>query len=96
MQHKRLLGYLKSPQAANQQEVIYKIVVDEIRNQGAFVYLYLSPEAVRSSYDEYYPDIENALEDWQSLIDDRGWIPLPEPPGDAHDLIFFEAEKPLS
>ncbi len=89
-QHNRLLGCLKSPEPVNEKEMAYKIVIDEIRNQGVFVYLYLSPEAVRGSYDLYYPDMENALEDWQNLIDERGWIPLPEPPADAHDLIFLK------
>lgn len=87
--HKRRLGYLKTPQPANSREMIYKIVIDEIRNQGVFVYVYLSPDAVRSSYDEYYPDLDNALENWQDAIDQRGWIALPEPSADAHDLIFF-------
>lgn len=88
-QHKRMLGYLKTPQPANDRELIYKIVVDEIRNQGTFVYLYLSPDAVRGSYDDYYNNTEDAVQDWQDKIDERGWIPLPEPPEHAHDLISF-------
>ena len=89
-QHKRLLGYLKKPQPANDRELIYKIVVDEIQNRGAFVYLYLSPDAVRCSYDYYYHDAEDAVQEWEDEIDERGWIPLPEPPDNAHDLIFSE------
>ena len=67
-QHKRMLGYLKTPQPANDRELIYKIVVDEIRNQGTFVYLYLSPDAVRGSYDDYYHDAEDAVQDSFEII----------------------------
>ncbi len=88
--HKRWLGWLKTPHPANDRELIYKIVVDEIRNGGTFVYLYLAPDAVRSSYDEYYFNTEDAMEGWQNEIDEQGWIPLPEPPEAAYDLIFRE------
>ena len=85
-----MLGYLKTPQPANDRELIYKIVIDEIRNRGAFVYLYLAPDAVRGSYDYYYHDAEEAVQEWEGEIDEHGWIPLPEPPDNAHDLICLE------
>ena len=89
-QHRRFLGYLKTPHPANDREWVYKIVIDEIRNQGVYVYLYLHPEAVHCSYDHWHPDIEDAFENWQDEITEEGWIPLPEPPSHAHDLRFCE------
>lgn len=37
------------------------------------VYLYCSKDAVMSSYDHWYPDLESALEDWDCEIDSNGW-----------------------
>lgn len=85
----RMYAYLKNPIPANDKEMIYKIMMHEIRKQGVFVYMYLSPDAVMSSYDSYHPHLKDALEDWQDKIDERGWIKIDDPlPYCQHDCIL--------
>ena len=71
----RMLGYLKNPYKCNKKDTIYKIMLHKTKSE-VFVYLYTSLDAVQSSFDNWYPDEESALEDWQSEIDERGWILL--------------------
>ncbi|MCH5196803.1 MAG: hypothetical protein J1F28_08810 [Oscillospiraceae bacterium] len=53
------------------------------------MYLYTSLNAVFSSFDNWYEDEESALEEWQSKIDERGWIMLDDPlPYCQHDALL--------
>lgn len=52
------------------------------------VYLYCEKDAVRSSYDQWYPNLESALEDWDEHIDPEGWHEIGDPlPGGQDDCI---------
>ncbi len=80
----RMYGFLKNPSAANRQELVYKVMLHETRRQGTFAYLYTSPEALCSSFDLHYAELEDALEDWAGEVE--GWTELGDPlPGCQHD-----------
>lgn len=80
----RMYGFLKNPSAANRQELVYKVMLHETRRQGTFAYLYTSPEALCSSFDLHYAELEDALEDWDGEVE--GWTELGDPlPGCRHD-----------
>jgi len=74
----RMYAYLKEPLPANKKDYIYKIMVHEMK-QETFVYKYTSRDAVQCAFDSWYPDRESAVDDWQELIDENGWIMLDEP-----------------
>ena len=73
----RMYGFLKNPSAANQQELVYKVMLHETRRQGTFAYLYTSPEALFCSYDYHYSSLEDALEDWEGDVE--RWVELGDP-----------------
>lgn len=86
-----MLGYLKTPYKCNKKDTIYKIMIHKIhkKKEGVFVYLYTSLDAVQASFDNWYPDEASALEDWQSEIDERGWILMDDPmPYCQHDALL--------
>lgn len=82
----RMYGFLNTPRLLNRQDLIYKVMLHEIRQEGVFAYLYTRPEALFCSFDLHYTSLEDALEDWEGEIDGRGWTPLDDPlPGCQHD-----------
>lgn len=84
----RMLGYLKNTYKCNEKDTIYKIVLHKTEKE-VYVYLYTSFDAVISSFDNWYPDKESALKDWQSEIDERGWILIDDPmPYCQHDALL--------
>ena len=84
----RMLGYLKNPYKCNKKDTIYKIVLHKTERE-VYVYLYTSLDAVISSFDGWYQDEEDALEVWQSEIDERGWILIDDPlPYCQHDALL--------
>ncbi len=85
----RMYGYLKEPFKTNEKDTIYKVMIHSRKKHGTMIYLYTSPEAVMSSFDNYQPDLESALEDWQALIDERGWIQLEDPLPDCQQDAFL-------
>lgn len=83
----RMYGYLKEPIPANRQEMIYKVMVHQIRKEGVFVYLYTNRDALFASYDCHYSDLEDAREDWDRDVEE--WIPLDDPlPACQHDCFL--------
>lgn len=86
----RMYGYLKQPCKINDHDTdrIYKVMIHEGKD-GVFVYLYTSIDAVFCSNDHYYQDVADAREDWDSEIDERGWIQIDDPlPGCQHDSVL--------
>ena len=59
----RMYGFLKTPYLTNRKDLICKVMLHETRRQGTFAYLYTSPEALFSSFDLHYAELEDALED---------------------------------
>lgn len=84
----RMYAYLKKPLSVNKNNTIYKIMVHEMKHE-TLVYQYTSRDAVQCSFDSWYPDKDSAVEDWQELIDEKGWIPLDDPlPDCQHDAFL--------
>lgn len=86
----RMYGFLKQPCKINDNDKdhIYKVMIHEDKD-GVFVYLYTSIDAVFCSNDHYYKDIADALEAWDSEIDERGWIQIDDPlPDCQHDSVL--------
>ena len=84
----RMLAYRKEPYKCNKNDAIYKIVLFSTMRE-TFVFLYTSPDAVQGSYDHWYPDEQSAMEDWQELIDYRGWRDIGDPmPYCQHDAVL--------
>jgi hypothetical protein len=81
----RMYGYLKNPYKTNKKDTIYKVMLHKTKRSGTLAYLYTSPDAVFSSFDNHYPDYEFALEQWSDEIDERGWIKLDGPLPDCLD-----------
>lgn len=77
--HMRMYTVLRTPQPANAREYIYKVMLHTTR-YGIMCYMYTDPDAVRCSYDHCYDtDLKEAQEDWNALIDENGWIRIPDP-----------------
>ena len=84
----RMYAYLKAPIPCNKKDKIYKVMIHE-QKRDTFVYLYCSPDAVQCSYDHCYNCVDDALEDWNDEIDERGWIKIDDPlPDCQHDAFL--------
>lgn len=84
----RQWAYLREPYYVNKKNMIYKILVHEKKHE-TYVYLYCARDAVMCSYDHWYPDLESALEDWESEIDSDGWHMIDDPlPNCQNDCIL--------
>ena len=84
----RMYAYLKEPLPVNRNDHIYKIMVHEMKRE-TYVYQYTSRDAIQGSFDSWYPDKDSAVEDWQELIDETGWIMLEDPlPDCQHDAFL--------
>lgn len=71
------------------QESEYKKVMIYSSDEGVYVFLYNSPDAVFCSSDEYYENEEEALADWEDKIGPDGWHTSDDPlPGCQHDSIL--------
>lgn len=80
----RKWAYLKEPYYTSQSDTVYKIMVHE-QKDCTLVYLYCAKDAVMCSYDHWYPDLESALEDWESVIDLEGWHMINDTLPDCQD-----------
>lgn len=80
-------AYLKEPYYTNDKDMVYKIMVHKMKD-CTLVYLYCSRDAIMSSFDLYYCNLEDALEEWQEKIDAEGWHIIQDPlPDCQHDCI---------
>ncbi len=85
----RMYGYLKEPYMCNKKDTVYKVMVHEIKGQGVAVYLYTNKDAMFCSFDYFYTELNDALEDWEGELDEQGWIEIEEPlPGCQHDAFL--------
>ena len=89
----RMYGYLKNPYKTNKKDTIYKVMVHETKRSGTLVYLYTRPDAVSCSFDCHYSDVNFAIEEWESELDERGWIKINDPPPDSRDYSFIPEEN---
>ena len=68
----RMYGFLKEPSMCNKKDTVYKVMVHEIKDQGVAVYLYTHRDAMFCSFDYFYTELEDALEDWEDELDEQG------------------------
>ena len=85
----RMYGFLKEPYIMNKSDMVYKVMIHDMKKHGTMVYLYTGLEAMFCSCDCYYPDLESALDDWTEQLDGRGWIHIEDPlPDCQHDAFL--------
>jgi hypothetical protein len=84
----RKYAYLKEPLPCNEGSRVFKIMLYET-GEGIYLFEYCSPDAVQCSFDRFYDSVEDLYEDWNDLIDDRGWTELDDPlPDCQHDAFI--------
>ena len=85
----RKYAYLKNPIQCNKKDFIYKIMLYTSEIDGVYLFKYCSPNAVQSSFDDYYSDLNDLYDDWNDKIDDIGWIDIEDPlPYCQHDAFL--------
>lgn len=84
----RKYAFLKEPVTAYDGGSVCKIMLYEA-DEGFYLFEYCGPDAVMSSYDLCYDSLEDLYEDWNDLIDERGWIKIEDPlPYCQHDAFI--------
>ena len=84
----RKFAYLKEPFCMDGHSQIYKIMLYQAE-EGFYLFLYSSMDAVLCSSDLFYDSLEDIFEEWNDRIDDWAWIDMPDPlPGCQHDAII--------
>ena len=84
----RKFAYLKEPLPCNESDHTVKIMLYETQ-EGFYLFEYASLDAVQCSSDRCYDSLEALYEDWNDLIDERGWIEMEDPlPDCQHDAFI--------
>lgn len=84
----RKYAYLKEPIKIDGTDPIYKIMLYKAKS-GFYLFEYESPDAVMCSNDRYYESLEDLYDDWNDLIDERGWTGIEDPlPDCQHDAFI--------
>ena len=84
----RKYAYLKKPLKTDNEGYVYKIMLFEAP-EGVYLFEYRSPDAAMCSSDRLYESAEAVYDDWNGLIDERGWIGIEDPlPGCQHDAFW--------
>ena len=82
----RKYAWLKEPHKSIDN--IWKIMLykDE---EGVFLFTYSSPDAIQCTSDFHYDSLEDLYDEWNELIDERGWIEIEDPlPYCQHDAFI--------
>ena len=74
----RKYAWLRTPLKCGESSYIYKIMLYEAE-EGFYLFEYSSPDAIQSASDRCYSTQEDLFDDWNDLIDERGWIDLDDP-----------------
>lgn len=84
----RKYAVLKKPLKCNKTDYIYKIMLHQTKNE-VLLYQYCSINAIQCAFDAWYPDLESVYEEWNDVIDERGWIDIDDPlPDCQHDAFL--------
>ena len=84
----RSCAYLKKAVDCGGPEPAVKIMLYR-SEEGVYLFCYGSAEAVQSSSDFLYASEEELHDDWDGLIDERGWMDMDDPmPGCQHDAFI--------
>ena len=73
----RKYAWLKEPLQTG-DNIVCKIMFYETE-EGFYLFTYSSPDAVECASDQCYDSLEELYEDWNDLIDERGWITMDDP-----------------
>lgn len=83
----RKYAWLKEPRKTA-DNIVYKIMMYETE-EGFYLFTYASPDAVICVSDCFYDSAEDLHDDWDDLIDERGWIEMDDPlPYCQHDAFI--------
>ncbi|MCR5793892.1 MAG: hypothetical protein K6G61_00920 [Solobacterium sp.] len=74
----RKYAWLKEPYKTAEHTKIYKIMLCRAE-EGFYLFLYASPEAVLCASDRCYDSLEELYEEWNARIDESGWIDMDDP-----------------
>ena len=84
----RKYTYLKEPLKCNKKDYVYKIMLFENKD-GVYLFEYCSTDAVMCSFDSFYDSLDGVYEEWNELIDERGWMEIDDPlPNCQHDAFL--------
>ena len=84
----RRYAFLKEPLKVDGQRSVVKVMLCQAV-EGFYLFEYCSPDAVQCSFDLCYDSPEALYDDWNHLIDERGWIEIEDPlPGCQHDAFI--------
>ncbi len=84
----RKFAYLKEPLKRDERNSTVKIMVYEAE-EAIYLFEYSSFDAVQCTFDCCYDSLEDVYEDWNALIDERGWTEIEDPlPGCQHDAFL--------
>ena len=80
---------LKEPIKTNKKDYIYKIMLYQTKKDGVYLFMYCQNEAVQCSFDYWYKTVEDVYEDWNDLVNEKGWILIDDPlPYCQHDAFL--------
>ena len=83
----RKYAFLKQPLKRG-DSIICKIMLCDT-GEGIYLFEYGSPDADICASDRFYESAEDVYDDWDGLIDGRGWIDIEDPlPGCQHDAFI--------
>lgn len=84
----RKYAHLKSPLKYDEDQLVYKIMLYKAQEEF-YLFGYFSPEAVQCSFDLRYDSLRDIYEEWNDLIDEKGWIEIEDPlPDCQHDAFI--------
>ncbi|MCR5041769.1 MAG: hypothetical protein K6C36_06725 [Clostridia bacterium] len=84
----RKYARLKEPFVYDDKNRVYKIMIFEA-DEGFCLFEYSSADAVMCSSDRFYGSLDDLYGDWNSLIDENGWIEIEDPlPFCQHDAFI--------
>ena len=83
----RRYAWLKEPLKCDDGNHIYKVMLYEYEG-NFYLFEYTSLDAIQCSTDRCYDSLEKLFEDWNGLIDEKGWIEMEDPlPDCQHDAF---------
>ena len=85
----RKYACLKMPLAVNETDFVFKIMLYETA-EGVYLFEYFNiHEMLQCSADLYYDSLDDLYEEWNPLIDEKGWIDIEDPlPYCQHDAFL--------
>ena len=84
----RKYAYLRKPLKHSGYDSIVKVMLYKAE-EGIYLFGYSGLDSNRCSFDKCYDSLEELYDEWNGLIDERGWIQLDDPlPYCQHDAFI--------